>query len=108
MTDLAVDAQITFLYVADLRRSAEFYENILGLSLVTDQGSCRIYRVSGGEGYLGICEREPTASSGDTLIFTFVTDDVDVLVSPHNVAWLDMRKRAERQQALQHLSFLSA
>ena len=77
MTDLTVDAQITFLYVADLRRSAEFYENILGLSLATDQGSCRIYRVSGGEGYLGICEREPTASSGDTLIFTIVTDEVD-------------------------------
>ena len=44
---------------------------------MTDQGNCRIYRVTGSESYLGICEREATASTGDTLIFTFVTADVD-------------------------------
>ena len=77
MTETPVDAQITFLYVRDLLRSAEFYETILGLPLVTDQGSCRIYRATGAEGYLGICERDSTAASGDTLIFTLVTLDVD-------------------------------
>ena len=35
MNDPAVDAQITFLYVADLRRSADFYEKILGLPLIS-------------------------------------------------------------------------
>ena len=47
MPALPVDAQITFLPVADLNRSAGFYEEALGLSLVVDQGTCRIYRVSG-------------------------------------------------------------
>jgi catechol 2,3-dioxygenase-like lactoylglutathione lyase family enzyme len=77
MSGIPIDAQITFLYVADLRRSADFYENILGLSLANDQGSCRIYRVTGGDAYLGICERESTVAAGDTLIFTIVTADVD-------------------------------
>ena len=77
MTDATADAQITFLYVADLRRSAEFYEHTLRLSLAADQGNCRIYRVTGSESYLGICERKATASTGDTLIFTIVTADVD-------------------------------
>lgn len=47
MAALPVDAQITFLPVADLQRSAAFYEGALGLPLVVDQGTCRIYRVSG-------------------------------------------------------------
>ena len=47
MAALTVDAQITFLPVADLNRSAGFYEGALGLFPVVDQGTCRIYRVSG-------------------------------------------------------------
>lgn len=48
MPALPLDAQITFLPVADLQRSAAFYEATLGLPLVVDQGTCRIYRVCGG------------------------------------------------------------
>lgn len=66
--------QITFLAVADLQRSADFYGRILGLELVTDQGDCRIYRVT-GRAFLGICTRTEIASAG--VIFTLVTDDVD-------------------------------
>lgn len=77
MTTTTVDAQITFLYVSDLQRSADFYENVLGLQLVTDQGSCRIYRAAGRQAYLGICEGAATEANVDTLIFTLVTADVD-------------------------------
>jgi len=77
MQTLPIDAQITFLYVRDLGRSGQFYQDILGFPLVLDQGSCRIYRVTGGSAFLGICERETGATSQDGLIFTLVTADVD-------------------------------
>lgn len=77
MQTLPVDSQITFLYVRDLGRSGRFYQDILGLALVLDQGSCRIYRVKGGSAFLGICERETPDANRDNLIFTLVTEDVD-------------------------------
>lgn len=39
---------ITFLYYRDLPRAIEFYEDILGLSLVIDQGWSKIYRICEG------------------------------------------------------------
>ena len=68
------DSQITFLYVADLTRSAEFYGGVLGLELARDQGACHIYRVT-GSAFLGLCDhREP--DPGGTIV-TLVADDVD-------------------------------
>jgi len=73
---LPVDQQITFLYCEDLKRTAPFYEDVLGLTLALDQGGCRIYHVVGQQAYVGICQRaEPRAKDG--VIFTFVTQDVD-------------------------------
>jgi predicted enzyme related to lactoylglutathione lyase len=69
------DAAITFCYVPDLGAAARFYEDVLGLPLVLDQGGCRIYRVA-GSGYFGFCEREVPVQAESTLL-TFVTDDVD-------------------------------
>ena len=69
------DAFITFLSVNDLERSSLFYRTTLGLDLVTDQGSCRIFRVS-ESGFLGICVSErPVGAPG--LIVTLVRDDVE-------------------------------
>lgn len=73
---LPIDSQITFLYTEDLARSAPFYEDVLGLPLALDQGSCRIYRITGGTAYIGLCQRaEPRTKDG--LIFTIVSQDVD-------------------------------
>ena len=77
MSDLPLDAQITFLYVRDMRRSAEFYEDILGFPLALNQGSCRIYRVLRDKSYLGICSRELPDVNPESIIFTLVTQDVD-------------------------------
>jgi catechol 2,3-dioxygenase-like lactoylglutathione lyase family enzyme len=73
------DAGITFCYTRDLKRTAHFYEEVLGLPLVLDQGGCRIYSVSDGA-YFGFCEREEVWN-GKGVILTFVTEDVD--------AWYD-------------------
>lgn len=66
---------ITFLHAADLANTADFYERILALPLVRDQGTCRIYKVS-ASGYLGFCAHlAPAQPRG--VIATLVTDEVD-------------------------------
>ncbi len=77
MKDLPLDAQITFLYTRDLQTSAAFYEDVLGLALAADQGSCRIYQVHARGAYLGICQRQDAPQDGAGIIFTFVTQNVD-------------------------------
>jgi catechol 2,3-dioxygenase-like lactoylglutathione lyase family enzyme len=69
-----IDAQITFVYVDELDRSAAFYGGVLGLELVRDQGACLIYRVA-GDAYLGVCDHRSPEPGG--MILTIVTDDVD-------------------------------
>lgn len=76
MADLAVSQQITFLDTRDLARTADFYERILGLRLARDQGTCRIYHVS-GEAYLGFCQRSDAPTEPRGLVLTLVTEQVD-------------------------------
>ncbi len=70
------DSQIVFVPVADLHRSAAFYELVLLLPMVLDQGGIKIFRGAGG-GFLGLCQSEAPLAADDRLIFTFVTDHVD-------------------------------
>jgi len=42
----AIDGLITFLYYNDLERATRFYEEIIGLKLVIDQGWAKIFKVS--------------------------------------------------------------
>jgi predicted enzyme related to lactoylglutathione lyase len=73
----AVDAFITFCPTRDLEATARFYEEVVGLELALDQGACRIYRVREGA-YLGFCARDDLPrETGEGLILTLVTDDVD-------------------------------
>jgi len=76
LADRTVDQQITFLDTRDLARTSDFYERILGLRLARDQGSCRIYHVS-GNAYLGFCQRADTPAEPRGITLTFVTDRVD-------------------------------
>lgn len=71
-----LNQQVTFLYTRDLAGTAVFYEDVLGLPLVLDQGSCRIYRVS-GDAFLGFCQRAQAPEEPQGIIFTFVTTAVD-------------------------------
>ncbi len=96
MTPPQIESQITFLYTADLQSTADFCENILGLALWLDQGTCRIYQVS-KDGYLGFCQRadevaqpanaKSAGAEHPDVIYTIVTpekDDVD--------SWYEMLK----------------
>jgi catechol 2,3-dioxygenase-like lactoylglutathione lyase family enzyme len=68
---------ITFIYSADLEVSAGFYEQVLQLKLVLDQGTCRIYLIRPGA-FIGICQEKTKRSAPrNGLILTLVTSDVD-------------------------------
>ena len=79
----ALSQQVTFLYAADPAASWRFYEEVMGLALVQDQGTCRIYAAGAGtEAFLGVCRaRAPRAEAGDRaeggVVFTFVTPEVE-------------------------------
>lgn len=68
------EQQITFLYTHDLIATAHFYEQVMGLPLVRDQGDCRIYRIA-SEAYLGFCQRPDVDPTG--IIICLITSDVD-------------------------------
>ena len=68
--------QVTFLYTPDLVTTARFYEQVLGLEMVLNQGVCRIYRVS-RDGFVGFCQKDGVEPRPQTIILTLVTPDVD-------------------------------
>ena len=70
-----IESQITFLATTALAATADFYERVLGLELVLDQGTCRIYSSCAG-GFIGFCEGKGTPKS-DAIILTLVSEDVD-------------------------------
>jgi catechol 2,3-dioxygenase-like lactoylglutathione lyase family enzyme len=69
------DSQITFYYTDKFAETCDFYQNILGLELVLDQGCCQIFRVTASS-FLGFCQSTAPVQT-DSTIFTFVTADVD-------------------------------
>ena len=71
-----IDCHITFLYVDDLRKSTQFYGEILGLEIVLDQGTCRIFKICENS-YIGICEQKNGSRTASNVIITIVTQEVD-------------------------------
>jgi len=71
----SIEQLVVFFDVEDLVRTMHFYEEIIGLELALDQGSCRIYQVA-GQGFIGFCQA-PDKSQADNVILTFVTREVD-------------------------------
>ena len=80
MASALFDQQVTFLYTADLPATAAFYEDVLQLRLVLDQGVCRIYQVA-RDAVVGFCRRgallQDDGRRTQGVILTLVTDDVD-------------------------------
>lgn len=79
----AIDQAITFLYAEPAEPSWHFYERTLGLKLVQDQGSCRIFEAApGARAFIGVCRARGPRATDDPravggVVATFVTDDVD-------------------------------
>ena len=76
MSHPPIDQLLTFIYTQDLAATTHFYEDVMGLSLTLDQGSCRIYRIS-SNGFLGICQSNAVSERPQGIIITLATHDVD-------------------------------
>jgi catechol 2,3-dioxygenase-like lactoylglutathione lyase family enzyme len=70
------DQFVSFIYCEDLEKTCAFYEKIIGLEMVLDQGPCRIFRVA-PDGFLGVCTQMDPPKEKKGIILTFVSNDVD-------------------------------
>ena len=71
------EQQVTFIYARDLEVSAQFYSEILELSLTLDQGKCKIFEVS-PNAFLGVCAcNDQRPSNPEGIIITLVSQNVD-------------------------------
>jgi lactoylglutathione lyase len=74
-----IEGMITFLYYKDLPSVARFYEDVLGLELVIDQGFAKIYKVA-GDAHLGIVDEAKgyhRANPIKPVEITLLVSDVD-------------------------------
>lgn len=75
---MKLSSQITFLYFKELDEPARFFEDILQLPKVDDQGFARIYKLYGGA-FIGIVDETQghcNAPIEKNVLITLVTDDV--------------------------------
>ena len=75
---MKLSSQITFLYFKELAGPANFFEEILQLQKVDDQGFARIYKISGGA-FIGIVDEAQgycDAPAAKNMLITLVTEDV--------------------------------
>jgi predicted enzyme related to lactoylglutathione lyase len=72
-----IDAQISWVYTADLQVASTFYQQALSLELVHDQGRARVFATA-ANAFIGVCEAfegrvvEPRGS-----LISLVVADVD-------------------------------
>ena len=76
MSHPSLEQQVTFLYTEDLATTTNFYEEVLGLPLVLDQGSCRIYQIA-QSAFIGFCQNAQVQANPQGIILTLVSQDVD-------------------------------
>ena len=67
---------ITFLGTNDLKKTSNFYQKILGLTLYKDQKICLIFNIN-KQSKIGFCEHIPVIQDKKSPIMTFVTEEVD-------------------------------
>jgi len=78
-TEMKAKSQITFLYYYDLAVPSEFYEDVMGFEMVEDQGTAKIFRVS-GNAYLGIVNQKTgfhKAQPKNAVLVTLLVKDME-------------------------------
>ena len=76
---LSVNATVLWLYYRDLRSMQRFYEDLLGVEMLVDQGWAKVYQVA-GSGFIGLVDGEKglhRAVEQKGVTVSFFTTDVD-------------------------------
>jgi catechol 2,3-dioxygenase-like lactoylglutathione lyase family enzyme len=76
---LGVQANIVWLYYVDIPKAQRFYEDVLGLTLVVDQGFAKVYQVS-PTSFVGLVDEAKglhRASDTKPVTVSFVTEQID-------------------------------
>ncbi len=76
--ELGINSMVTWLYYKDMTGMQRFYENVLGLQMIVDQGWVKIYQVS-ATGFVGLVDETRgmhsyTETKGVTV--SFILDDL--------------------------------
>ena len=75
-THPSISHNITFTYTTDLAAGSRFFQDVLELDFVVDQGACHIYRLT-ETNFIGICDLPDRPSEPVGVTITLVSDDVD-------------------------------
>jgi catechol 2,3-dioxygenase-like lactoylglutathione lyase family enzyme len=107
---LSIASQITFLYYKDLAAAQQFYEGILGLELVEDQGWAKIYQVN-GTAFVGLVDEAHgslKAQPENAVMITFVVDDVRGWYHYLREKGVEIRREYGRSESIQIEYFFAA
>jgi catechol 2,3-dioxygenase-like lactoylglutathione lyase family enzyme len=92
--NLGIQANIVWLYYRDLDRAQAFYEDILGLELITDQGFAKVYACS-LTGYIGLVDESQGLhrfSKEKAVTVSFISSQIDEWYSYLMEQGLQMRE----------------
>jgi catechol 2,3-dioxygenase-like lactoylglutathione lyase family enzyme len=92
--NLGIQANIIWLYYRDLERAQEFYEDVLGLELITDQGFAKVYACS-STGYIGLVDESQGLhrfSDEKAVTVSFISSQIDEWYTYLTEQGLEMRE----------------
>lgn len=75
-TNMKYSSSITFLYYNDFSYGINFFENVLNLDLVMDQGFARVYQVN-QKAYVGIVQKKDSSEVSGNTLFSLTTNNVE-------------------------------
>ena len=93
--ELGFKATVLWMYYEDLAGAERFYEEVMGLTLIVDQGWAKIYRTS-ATGFIGLVDGEKgmhQATQDKAVTVSFLTTDVD--------AWFEHFEAQEQLEKLE-------
>jgi len=90
MPNTPFNQSITFLSTRNLDAVTHFYQHILGMPLVRDQGVCRIFK-SSADGYLGFCTHLDIPKP-ECIILTLICDNVDTWYTKLTAEGVEIQK----------------
>jgi len=88
---------ITFFGTKDLKKTSDFYQNSIGLTLYKDQGACLIFDVN-NQSKIGFCEHMAVIHKEKSPIITFIVDNVDEIYNNLINSGLDIKEKPKTHQ----------